>query len=66
MVENKYMNAVYNWLSPELLTGQAATEKSDLYSFCVVIWELINRAFTNIHLKFKSVGLILQQAGGVD
>jgi len=42
VLDNTYRNAVYNWLSPEVLGGQTPTERSDLYSFCVVIWELLH------------------------
>jgi len=42
VLNNAYRNAIYNWLSPEVLDGQPATECSDLYSYCVIIWEILH------------------------
>jgi len=42
VLDNTYRNAVYNWLSFEVLAGQTPTEYSDLYSYCVIIWELLH------------------------
>jgi len=42
VLENKYSNAVYNWLAPELLSGQSPTVYSDIYSLTAVLWELLN------------------------
>lgn len=43
---NKYNCAVYNWLAPELMKGEPATEMADLYGFSCVLWEmLIGRIF---------------------
>ena len=42
VVDNKYPNAVFNWLAPEVMAGQPVTEKSDLYSLCAVMWEILN------------------------
>ncbi|XP_074647637.1 uncharacterized protein LOC141903421 [Tubulanus polymorphus] len=39
-VYNKYANAVYNWMAPEVMDGEPPTNLSDLYSFCVVMWEM--------------------------
>ena len=40
--ENKYSNAVYNWLAPEAIAEHPVTEKSDVYSLCAVMWELLH------------------------
>jgi len=42
VLDNTYRNAVYNWLSPEVLDGQMPTDRSDLYSYCVIIWEILH------------------------
>ncbi|ESO11448.1 hypothetical protein HELRODRAFT_183141 [Helobdella robusta] len=39
---NKYTNAAYNWMAPEVMDGKIPTEKSDLYSFCSVLWEMMH------------------------
>lgn len=31
------------WMSPEVLTGQEINEKSDVYSFAIVCWEIFER-----------------------
>ena len=61
VLDNTYRNAIYNWLSPEVLDGQSATERSDLYSYCVVIWEMLHGMLQNmlmlmlqIYLRAKS------------
>ena len=30
----------YNWLSPEVLRGEAVSKQSDVYSLCCVVYEL--------------------------
>ena len=30
----------YNWLSPEVLRGEAVSKISDIYSLCVLVYEL--------------------------
>ena len=37
---NRYLNAAYNWLPPEIIKGDLSTEKSDIYGFCAVMWEM--------------------------
>ena len=39
---NKYLNCAYNWMAPEVIEGEYPSEMSDMYSFCVVIWEIFN------------------------
>ena len=46
VLDNTYRNAVYNWLSPEVLDGQSPTEQSDIYSYCVLIWEILHGMLT--------------------
>lgn len=29
------------WMAPELLRGEPSNEKSDIYSFGVILWELV-------------------------
>ena len=32
--------SLYNWLSPEVLRGEAVSKISDIYSLCVLVYEL--------------------------
>lgn len=48
VLENKYLNATYNWLAPEILAGQQPNEKSDLYGLCAVLWECVNGLYRKI------------------
>ena len=32
--------SLYKWLSPEVLRGDAVSKKSDIYSLCVLVYEL--------------------------
>ena len=32
--------SLYNWLSPEVLRGEAVSRISDVYSLCVLVYEL--------------------------
>ena len=41
-VLNKYTDFIYNWLAPEIISGEAPVEQSDVYSLCAVIWEVLN------------------------
>ncbi|XP_069123252.1 uncharacterized protein [Argopecten irradians] len=36
---NKYQNAAYNWMSPEIISDSCPSEASDMYSFCAIMWE---------------------------
>ena len=42
VVEEQVQHGPYNWLAPEILSGAGPTEKSDLYSLCAVMWEIIH------------------------
>ncbi|XP_064627531.1 inactive serine/threonine-protein kinase TEX14-like [Lineus longissimus] len=41
VAQNTYANAAYNWMAPEVMDGTPPSFASDLYSFCVVIWEML-------------------------
>jgi hypothetical protein len=55
--ENRYKNCAWNWMAPELMqfsnsnnnTEQVPNESSDMYGFCVVIWELFNSNLTFVN-----------------
>jgi len=51
VLDNTYRNAVYNWLSPEVLNGQPPTDRSDLYSYCVIVWEILHGSSVSPHLR---------------
>jgi len=40
VASNRYLNAAYNWMPPEIMKGELSTEKSDIYGFCTVMWEM--------------------------
>ena len=42
VVNNKYKNAAYNWMAPELMAGDSPSVASDVYSICAVLWEIYN------------------------
>jgi len=42
VLDNAYRNAVYNWLSAEVLAGHTPTERSDIYSYAVIVWEILH------------------------
>lgn len=33
----------YQWMAPEVIVGQKYTEKADVFSFGVILWELATR-----------------------
>ena len=35
------MKGTYAWMAPEIMAGKKATEKADLFSLYVVIWEVL-------------------------
>ncbi|KAK3089274.1 hypothetical protein FSP39_002264 [Pinctada imbricata] len=43
-VVNRNINplAAYNWMSPEIMNNSPPTEKSDMYSYCTVLWEMLH------------------------
>jgi len=43
-VISKYGTCPVNWLAPELLRGKAPNELTDVYSFGLVLWEMLYRA----------------------
>jgi len=42
-VISKYGTCPVNWLAPELLRGEAPNELTDVYSFGLVLWEMLYR-----------------------
>ena len=47
-------HGLHNWLAPEIFAGNAATVKSDLYSLCTVMWEVIHGTDTR-YLSYAHV-----------
>merc|ERR1711862_780820 len=38
----RHHDFLFYWMAPELITGEAPTKLSDLYSLCTVLWELLH------------------------
>ena len=51
---NLYLDAAYNWMPPELMKDELPTEKSDVYSFCTVMWELYTGRYLHLHVCARS------------
>ena len=39
-IENQ-RKIMYNWIAPEVLTGQHPSVSSDVYGLCAVLWETL-------------------------
>jgi serine/threonine protein kinase len=33
----------YQWMAPEVISGQKYTEKADVFSFGIILWEIASR-----------------------
>lgn len=58
VLKNRYLNAGYNWMARELILGNAPSEKTDIYSLCVVLWEMVHEKcpFSDVTFEqFKSM-----------
>lgn len=33
----------YQWMAPEVISGQVYTEKADVFSFGIILWEIASR-----------------------
>jgi serine/threonine protein kinase len=51
------------WTAPEILRGQAYDEKADIYSFGIVLWELVTRAHPYGERNF--IGVTMDVLNGV-
>jgi len=40
------------WLAPEIISNQKYTEKADVYSFGIIIWELLARKVPFAEMEF--------------
>ncbi|SCN43105.1 tyrosine kinase-like protein, putative [Plasmodium ovale] len=49
----KYLGIVgtYQWTAPEILRGEGYTQYADIYSFGVILWEMLHRKIPFSHLK---------------
>ena len=45
------------WSAPEVLRGGVCTKKSDVYSFAIVVWELLSRSVPYEGMSGMEVGL---------
>lgn len=53
------------WMAPEMVTHQQWSEKSDVYAFAVILWELLCASTPYAHLQVTGViDLLLKVAGG--
>jgi len=48
---NETTKGVVRWLSPEVLNGEMKTEKADVYSFGMILWELMTGKFPFNQIK---------------
>ena len=46
----------YQWMAPEVITNQKYTEKADVFSFGIILWEIAVREppYKRIYLKNTS------------
>lgn len=44
----------FHFAGPEVFQGGVATDKFDVYSMGIVLWELLNTVATYVFLNFKS------------
>ena len=55
---NTNENCVYNWLAPEVIFNLPPSFYCDMYSYCVVLWELFHGKF--IWKKFKIINMAIE------
>lgn len=53
--ERSLKDSIWRWSSPELLEERIPSFKSDLFSFCCVIWEIYHRSVPWLNLTQKQV-----------
>ena len=41
-IQEHAIHGPFNWLAPEILNGDGPTVKSDVYSLCTVLWEVLH------------------------
>ncbi|VDK80291.1 unnamed protein product, partial [Litomosoides sigmodontis] len=42
--QTEYKQGTASWTAPEIITGSSPSKKSDIYSFGIILWEIITRA----------------------
>eukprot|EP01087_Luapelamoeba_hula_P022681 TRINITY_DN8193_c0_g1_i2.p1 TRINITY_DN8193_c0_g1~~TRINITY_DN8193_c0_g1_i2.p1 ORF type:complete len:180 (-),score=31.16 TRINITY_DN8193_c0_g1_i2:61-600(-) len=45
------------WIAPEVITGQKYTEKADVYSFGIILWEILTRQQPYKGMNYMNVSL---------
>lgn len=60
VTNNCYINAAYNWMSPELMAGEQPSELSDVYSLCSVMWEIIHGKSKLLNISEPSASYPIQ------
>eukprot|EP01017_Pseudomicrothorax_dubius_P033692 TRINITY_DN4534_c0_g1_i1.p1 TRINITY_DN4534_c0_g1~~TRINITY_DN4534_c0_g1_i1.p1 ORF type:complete len:233 (-),score=8.69 TRINITY_DN4534_c0_g1_i1:85-783(-) len=53
-----------HWMAPELLSGLPYSKKADVYSFGIILWEIMKRELPYQHLKGKYAIMQFVQHGG--
>jgi len=60
---NKLGGGVINWVAPEILNGCENTQKSDVYSYGMILWELITREVPFAGLKERTISSMVADNG---
>ena len=59
VVDNRCLNAAWNWLAPELMSGDVPTPRTDMYSFCVLAWELFNATLPWANMSWEEIKVFI-------
>ena len=58
VIKERYLKSGYQWMAREILLGEPPNQQTDIYSLCVVIWEMLHGNYSPEYSCISAITLV--------